>query len=100
MVLTKSGTNQFHGSVFEFFRDKNFNATIHLHPSKIDYNQHRFGGTVGGPVLHYTLFFFFSFAGFRYISHNLLNPTLPRPPNSKPPFSHNPPPQTTPPHNH
>ena len=29
-VLTKSGTNQFHGSVFEFFRDRNFNATTHL----------------------------------------------------------------------
>jgi outer membrane receptor protein involved in Fe transport len=76
-VLTKSGTNQFHGSVFEFFRDKNFNATVHLQPSKIDYNQHRFGGTVGGPVLHDKLFFFFSYAGFRYISDNVFVPTVP-----------------------
>jgi outer membrane receptor protein involved in Fe transport len=76
-VLTKSGTNQFHGSVFEFFRDKNFNATVHLQPSKIDYNQHRFGGTVGGPVLHDKLFFFFSYAGFRFISDNVFVPTVP-----------------------
>src|SRR5882757_888670 len=76
-VLTKSGTNQFHGSAFEFFRDKNFNATVHGQPSKIDYNQHRFGGTVGGPVLHDKLFFFFSYAGFRYISDNVFVPTEP-----------------------
>lgn len=76
-VLTKSGTNQFHGSVFEFFRDKNFNATVHLQPSKIDYNQHRFGGTLGGPVLHDKLFFFFSYAGFRFISDNVFVPTVP-----------------------
>ena len=76
-VLTKSGTNAFHGSVFEFFRDKNFNATIHLQPTKLDYNQHRFGATLGGPVLHDKLFFFGSFAGFRYISDNVLNPTVP-----------------------
>jgi outer membrane receptor protein involved in Fe transport len=78
-VLTKSGTNQFHGSLFEFFRDKNFNATVHLQPTKLDYNQHRFGGTVGGPVLHDRLFFFGSYAGFRYISDNVFTPTVPSP---------------------
>src|ERR1700749_5119504 len=48
-VLTKSGTNQFHGSVFEFFRDRNFNATEHNVPpaqGKTPYNLHRFGFTV------------------------------------------------------
>jgi hypothetical protein len=76
-VLTKSGTNQFHGSVFEFFRDRNFNATTHLAQQKTPYNQHRFGGTVGGPVVHDKLFFFFSYAGFRFISANIFNPTVP-----------------------
>jgi len=82
-VLTKSGTNQFHGSAFEFFRDRNFNATTHTSPtvltptSKTPYNQHRFGGTIGGPVLHDKLFFFFSYAGFRFISANIFNPTAP-----------------------
>ena len=60
-VLTKSGTNQFHGSLFEFFRDRNFNATEHnISPAlgKTPYNQHRFGGTVGGPIKHERTIFF------------------------------------------
>src|SRR5215471_17105873 len=57
-VLTKSGTNQFHGSVFEFFRERNFNATIRNGTQKTPYNQHRFGFTLGGPVKHDKLFFF------------------------------------------
>jgi outer membrane receptor protein involved in Fe transport len=83
-VLTKSGTNQFHGSAFEFFRDRNFNATTHVNTvttltptQKTPYNQHRFGGTIGGPVVHDKLFFFFSYAGFRFISANIFNPTVP-----------------------
>jgi hypothetical protein len=76
-VLTKSGTNEFHGSLFEFFRDRNFNATTHLQPQKTPYNQHRFGGTIGGPIVRDRLFFFFSDAGFRFISANIFNPTVP-----------------------
>jgi len=79
-VLTKSGTNQFHGSVFEFFRDRNFNATEHNVPpssGKTPYNQHRFGFTVGGPAIHDKLFFFGSYAGFRFISDNILVTNVP-----------------------
>ena len=58
-VLTKSGTNQFHGSAFEFFRDRNFNATTQRYQlQKTPYNQHRFGCTIGGPVVKDKLFFF------------------------------------------
>lgn len=76
-VLTKSGTNQFHGSAFEFYRDRNFNATEHLQRFKTPYNQHRFGFTLGGPVKHDKLFFFGSYAGFRFISANSLNSSVP-----------------------
>jgi len=76
-VLTKSGTNQFHGSVFEFFRDRNFNATVHNTAAKTPYNQHRFGFTFGGPILHDKLFFFGSYAGFRFISDNIFSTTVP-----------------------
>jgi len=76
-VLTKSGTNQFHGSAFEFFRDRNFNATQHNQTQKTPYNQHRFGFTVGGPVVHDKLFFFGSYAGFRFISDNILTTQVP-----------------------
>src|SRR5580704_16598106 len=76
-VLTKSGTNQFHGSAFEFFRDRNFNATVHNTAAKTPYNQHRFGYTFGGPILHDKLFFFASYAGFRFIADNIFTTTVP-----------------------
>jgi outer membrane receptor protein involved in Fe transport len=68
-VLTKSGTNAFHGSAFEFFRDRNFNAVAHnagTGATKSPYNLHRFGGTVGGPIRRDKDFFFGSFAGYRF----------------------------------
>ena len=76
-VLTKSGTNQFHGSAFEFYRSRNFNATQRAQVQKTPYNQHRFGGTIGGPILKDKLFFFGSYAGFRFISDNIFNPVVP-----------------------
>ena len=76
-VLTKTGTNQFHGSAFEFYRDRNFNATQRNQSVKTPYNQHRFGGTIGGPILKDKLFFFGSYAGFRFISDNIFTPTVP-----------------------
>ena len=76
-VLTKSGTNQIHGSAFEFYRERNFNATEHLQPVKTPYNQHRFGGTVGGPIKRDKIFFFGSYAGFRFVSANALINNVP-----------------------
>jgi outer membrane receptor protein involved in Fe transport len=73
-VITKSGTNQFHGSAFEFYRERNFNATLRNGTQKTPYNQHRFGFTVGGPVKRDKLFLFGSYAGFRFVSANVLNP--------------------------
>ncbi|MES2393981.1 MAG: carboxypeptidase regulatory-like domain-containing protein [Acidobacteriota bacterium] len=93
-VLTKSGTNQYHGSVFEFYRGKNFNATTHLQSKKTDYNQHRFGFTLGGPVLHDKLFLFGSYAGFRYKSANIFTTTVPSAAMQQGNFSENLPAQT------
>ena len=79
-VLTKSGTNQIHGSAFEFYRDRNFNATEHnIAPStgKTPYNQHRFGFTAGGPIKRDKIFVFGSYAGFRFVSSNILTSTVP-----------------------
>lgn len=68
--VTKSGTNQYHGSVFEFYRSRNFNAagfnTGGASPGA--YNQHRFGATLGGPIRKQKDFFFGSFGGYRYIT--------------------------------
>ena len=67
-VLTKSGSNLFHGSVFEYFRnDKldaaNFFDNIIGQKSKLRINQ--FGGSVGGPIKRDKAFFFFSYEGYR-----------------------------------
>ncbi|HEY0306859.1 MAG TPA: TonB-dependent receptor [Acidobacteriaceae bacterium] len=78
-VVTKSGTNNFHGSIFEFFRDRNFNATTPLQGVKNPYNQHRFGATLGGPIRHDKDFFFGSFAGFRFISATAHSGSMPTP---------------------
>jgi outer membrane receptor protein involved in Fe transport len=68
-VVTKSGTNAFHGDVFEFYRDRNFNAVAHNAGAgavKTPYNLHRFGGTVGGPIRRDKDFFFASVAAYRF----------------------------------
>ncbi|HKB66078.1 MAG TPA: carboxypeptidase regulatory-like domain-containing protein, partial [Pyrinomonadaceae bacterium] len=67
-VLTKSGSNRFHGSVFEYFRnDKldaaNFFDNIIGQKSKLRLNQ--FGGSVGGPIKQDKAFFFFSYEGYK-----------------------------------
>jgi len=76
-VITQSGTNKFHGSAFEFYRTKNMNATPRLFALKSDYNQHRFGGTVGGPAIHDKVFLFFSYGGFRFKAANNLATIVP-----------------------
>ncbi|MDR3726504.1 MAG: carboxypeptidase regulatory-like domain-containing protein [Terracidiphilus sp.] len=65
-MVTKSGTNQWHGSAFEFYRGRNFNAVTHNQQTKAPYNQHRFGATFGGPIRHDKDFFFGSYGGYRY----------------------------------
>jgi len=69
-VSTKSGTNDFHGSGFEFFRNSVLNADDFFyvktpgHPHEV-FDQNQFGGTVGGPVKKDKFFFFFSYRGTR-----------------------------------
>ena len=71
-AVTKSGTNQFTGSVFEFVRDRRFNAknpfaAIGPDGERVDdgLKRHQFGGTLGGPILTDRLFFFGAYQGTR-----------------------------------
>src|SRR5712692_7007504 len=77
-VVTKSGTNQFHGTGFEFFRDRGLNATDPIAKAqgraKQPYHFNQFGGNLGGPVLKARLFFFFDYDGQRNITQNLFLP--------------------------
>ena len=74
-VITKSGSNKFHGELFEFNRNTDFNAFSWV-PSKdpvtgalmkSPYHRNNFGGTIGGPIKHDKAFFFFSYAGLRQV---------------------------------
>ncbi len=76
-VITKSGANSLHGSAFEFYRSRNFNAVTHNQTTKNPYNQHRFGATVGGPIRKDKDFFFGSFGGFRFIQYGNYSGSLP-----------------------
>jgi hypothetical protein len=60
-AVTKSGTNQFHGDLFEFLRNGDFNARNFFAPTRDTLKQNQFGGTIGGPVLRDKLFFFGGF---------------------------------------
>jgi hypothetical protein len=64
-AVTKSGTNQFHGDAFEFYRDPFLNARNFFQLLPAQFHQNQFGGTVGGPIWKNHTFFFFSYQGTR-----------------------------------
>jgi hypothetical protein len=57
-VVTKSGTNKYHGSAFEFIRNNYINASNFFSATKDTLHQNQYGGTFGGPILHDKLFAF------------------------------------------
>lgn len=59
-VITRSGTNNFHGSLFEFFRNDKLDARNFFAASRPKNRYNNFGGTVGGPIVRNKLFFFLS----------------------------------------
>jgi outer membrane receptor protein involved in Fe transport len=78
-ITTKSGTNVFHGSLFENYRTSGFNAADHFsEPNGVPGNRwNQFGGSLGGPVIKDKLFFFGDFQGMRNNLHASGNETVP-----------------------
>ncbi len=64
-VITKSGTNQVHGSGFEFLRNTALDARNFFSPEAGFFRQNQFGGTVGGPIAKNKVFFFADYQGTR-----------------------------------
>jgi hypothetical protein len=64
-VVTKSGTNQWHGNLYEYFRNTVLNAQGFFNTVKPQENQNQFGGTFGGPIKKDRTFFFLSYEGRR-----------------------------------
>ena len=84
-VITKTGSNEFHGSAWEFFRNNKLNANdaflIAQGLPRPDMKQNQFGGAIGGPILRDRFFFFGSYQGTRQInglsSNSFSSNTLP-----------------------
>lgn len=60
-VVTKSGSNEFHGDAFEFLRNGDLNARDFFAPVQDNLKRNQFGGTIGGPILKNKLFFFLGY---------------------------------------
>ena len=81
-IQTKSGTNDFHGSAFEFNRNRFTQArNFFLTPGQPipGFNRNEWGGSVGGPVIRNKLFFFFSYEGIHSLTTVTRQYTMPTP---------------------
>ncbi len=65
VAVTKSGTNELHGSVFEFLRNDALDARNFFDQAKPAFRRNQFGGTLGGPIVKNRTFFFGSYEGLR-----------------------------------
>ena len=73
----RSGTNQFSGSVFEYYRDEALNARNFFAATKAPFNSHQFGGTFGGPLLRNKAFFFGDYQRLRQDQGRTVVATVP-----------------------
>jgi len=80
-IVTKSGTNQFHGSAFEYLRNSVLDAadffTNKNHGTKNPLHRNQYGGTFGGPILKDRMFFFTSYEGFRQVAPTVSTTRVP-----------------------
>lgn len=76
-VISKGGTNQFHGSLFENYQAGGLNANNHLLAAKSSLIFHQFGGSFGGRIVPDKLFFFGAFEGYRLNQQQPLTGNVP-----------------------
>jgi hypothetical protein len=69
-IVTRSGTNHFHGSVYEYFRNDIFDGRTFFQTTgaKPELRQNQYGGSIGGPIFRDRTFFFFDYEGFRSVA--------------------------------
>jgi hypothetical protein len=80
-ATTKSGTNRFHGDVWEYVRNDVFNANLFFNKvnkvARPEYRQNIYGATIGGPIVRDKTFFFFAYQGQRYVTPTPATSTVP-----------------------
>ena len=77
-IVTKGGTNQFHGDAFEFYRNGLTDArNFFNYGARPTFGRNQFGGTLGGPIQKNKTFFFVYFEGLRQSTPNTVTDTLP-----------------------
>src|SRR2546427_599937 len=64
-IVTSSGTNQWHGDLFEYHRNSALDASDFFATEKNPFKRHQYGGTIGGPLMKDKLFVFGNYEGFR-----------------------------------
>ena len=64
-IVLKSGTNDFHGSAYNFLRNDNFDARNFFEGARNEFRNNNFGGVVGGPIIKNRTFFFGGYEGQR-----------------------------------
>jgi hypothetical protein len=78
-LITKSGTNQYHGSSFWNYQAGGLNARNQFSSVRPSLVFHQFGGSVGGPIVHDRMFFFAAFEGYRLTSQGTVTGNVPSP---------------------
>ncbi len=76
-ISTKSGTNNYHGTGYEYLRNKDLNSRGAFAPVNPPYVQNQFGAAVGGPVIKDKTFFFFGYDGYRQRTASTTTTTVP-----------------------
>ena len=72
-AITKSGTNDFHGELFQFLRNDDLDARNYFSSIREAFKQNQFGGTFGGPIVRKKIFFFVDYQGTRQIQGQVAN---------------------------
>jgi len=78
-LISKSGSNKFHGSLFENWQNDILNARSFFATARPLVRRHQFGGSLGGPILKNRAFFFFTYEGYRQKNNQLVSGLTPTP---------------------
>jgi hypothetical protein len=76
-VATAGGTNEFHGRVYEFFRNDNLDARSFFDARRPEFRRNQFGGVFGGPIIRNRTFFMAGYEGLRQRNYNTVTASVP-----------------------